>query len=62
MAKDSFVKLVYASLICLMLTIFTVSFLFGYYIHKSYESPVEQSVSSILDGQFGDNANNIEVN
>lgn len=49
MAIDKFIKLIYVVLLCFMLSVGTISALFGYYIYKSYESS-DVSIQATQDG------------
>ena len=56
MAIDKFIKLIYVVLLCFMLSVGTISALFGYYIYKSYDG----GSLSIQANQEG-HSNNQEV-
>lgn len=49
MAIDKFIKLIYVVLLCFMLSVGTISALFGYYIYKSYDNTVV-GISAVQDG------------
>ena len=49
MAIEKFIKLIYVVLLCFMLSVGTISALFGYYIYKSYDNTVV-GISAVQDG------------